>query len=29
VGFFLGVGVVCLATVFLYFFQTRSDFIGK
>ena len=29
VGFFLGVGVVCLATVFLYFFHTRSEFIGK
>ena len=29
VGFFLGVGVVCIATVFAFFFHTRAEYIGK
>lgn len=29
VGFFLGVGVVCLAAVIMFFFQMRAEFIGK
>jgi uncharacterized membrane protein HdeD (DUF308 family) len=29
VGFFLGVGVVCLAIVFVFFFRTRAEFVGR
>lgn len=28
-GFFLGVGAVCLAIVFVFFFYSRAEFIGK